>query len=174
MFPSVPIKDPITRAPDIVGPHGQAWRCDIATACKNLDIAPEDQGCLVQWIIEAPWAHPAWHSYMLVLVHLRPLPVSGQIIFHLEGATHELWLYALNADKAREPAIAGDKDGVLGLCLSPKNFGAQIKEASDEAALSRIEDAVRLICKGELSPDTDFLRQWIRLFGDNMVKPEFR
>jgi hypothetical protein len=31
---------------------------------------------------------------------------------------------------------------------------------------------VHLICAGQLSPDSDFIRQWVGLFNDSMVKKD--
>lgn len=45
----------------------------------------------------------------------------------------------------------------------------QIIAETDAAAMERIEKAVRLLCDGRVSPDTDFIGDWVALFGDNMV-----
>jgi hypothetical protein len=162
------IKDQITTPPAIEGKHGRAWRCDLAEGRRRKGFAAEDDATLIAWVIEAPWAHPAWHSYELILLHLRPMPDRRQTIFYLDEATHELWLYALNPDKDRNHLIA------TGIAtdewLTPGNFAAQIIEVSDDLALARVRQAVALIVAGQLSPDTDYIGQWARLFGDNMMK----
>jgi hypothetical protein len=170
-----PIKDLIVKAPDIVGPHGKAWRCDLAELLRTQNVKADDNAGLVQWIAEAPWAHPIWHSYMLTLMHLRPMPDNRPTQFYLEGATHEMWLYALDPEGKREPVILGAPLG-RDTCqpLTPMNFAAQFIAEDDEAAAIRIHDAVRRICEGKLSPDTDFIRHWMHLFGDNMIKDKAR
>jgi hypothetical protein len=93
------------------------------------------------------------------------------MIVSLSRATHELVVHALDPDKPRDAAI---EDGDIARILSPANFGAQLLEQSDELARERVRGAVAEIVAGVLSPDTDFLREWIKRFGDNMVKREWR
>ena len=164
------IQDPITQPPDIEGPHGRAWKVDLG---RIKDRKPEDSG-LVHWIIECPSANPIWHSYSLILIHLRPIE-GHETIYHMDGATHELWLNVLdpNGDRRKifEIGHVGEESCQW---LAPSNFASQIIEVTDELALERIENAVRMICNGNLSPDTDFRFQWIKLFGNNMIKKEYR
>ncbi len=54
--------------------------------------------------------------------------------------------------------------------MSPGNFASQFVEISDELARERVKAAVQKVCDGQLSPDTDFTSQWIKLFGDCMMK----
>lgn len=162
------ITDPIAVPADIDCPHGKAWRCNLTEGHRINRIRPDDDATLVHWIIEAPWAHPAWHSYSLVLIHLRPLPEGRSSLIYLPGASHEMWLFALDPKRDRRPLIASctpDRN-----FMEPANFMAQFIARNDEGALSRIERAVEDICDGRLSPDTDFRREWIARFGDNMVK----
>lgn len=150
---------------------GRAWQCDIDKLRKTLKVEREADATLGMWIVEAPWAHPFWHSYSLVLIHLRPLVPPVETKFYLPDATHEIWVYAMNADEPRAPAILGEARPAW---LTPKNFAAQFIEPSDEAAIARIEATVGLILSGELNPDTDAASQWRALFGNNMVKEQYR
>ena len=153
------------------GIGGRAWRYDLDAWCAKSG-TPRDQDCTVAgWLIEAPWAHPLWHSYQLSLVHLRPMPGFPAPIIHLAGATHELVLFALNPDFPREPVLTLESDAHI---LTPVNYAGQFIASSDAEADSRVEGAVGLIMSGELSPDTDFQRQWEALFGNEMIKPEWR
>lgn len=161
------IDDPISLPPTQEGPRGKAWAIDLDAARATLKVAPEADATVAGWIVEAPWAHPAWHSYLIVLLHLRPLADARPTIFHLEGATHELLVMALNPESPREPMITGKARTNW---LEPANFAAQIIEPSDGAARDRIINAVQLIVDGKLSPDTDFIWQWSLLFGNNMVR----
>lgn len=171
-LPPIEIKGPIAVAPDVVGTRGRAWKCDLLRV-RNAN--PETDATLVHWLIEAPWAHPCWHSYSLVMIHLRPLAgevAGGETKFYLPCATHELWLYALDPNKERESMI---KTGAVdNRWLRPANFGAQFTELNDEDALARILTVVTEVCNGELSPDTDHTRAWIKRFGHSMIKKEFR
>lgn len=153
--------------PDKTGLGGRAWRCNLDAYRRTFEAAAADDATLAMWIVEAPWAHPFWHSYWITLVHLRPMPDERETKIYLEGATHEFWVYAVNADHSREPAIRGT--GAVHH-LTPPNFVAQFIEPSDGAACARIEGAVDLILTGELNPDTDARSQWKALFGDAMFK----
>jgi hypothetical protein len=146
------------------GTHGKAWRI-------NLDVwrtrYGKTGGEICGWIIEAPWAHPMWHSYMLSAVHLRPLDGLEPAVIYLPGATHEVMLYALNPEHT--PAL--DQFPKL---LMPANFHGQWIEVSDEAACLKVEGCVDAVIAGQLSPDTDFTREWIRRFSDSNIKQEWR
>ncbi|WP_155831237.1 hypothetical protein [Hyphomicrobium sp. 802] len=169
-MPIIP-NDKISRVADLAGRYGKAWRVDFAALCKKHGVAPEHDSGIAGWVVEAPWAHPLWHSYELVLIHLREIAGTSAPIIHLPDATHELWLNALDPDHPREPFIIGESPSYP---LRPGNFAAQIIAENDEAARARVFAAVEQICAGTLSPDTDCLAQWIALFGDNMIRPAFR
>lgn len=163
------VKYPIKAKPDISGPHGKAWRCNLDAGRATLGANAGDDATLAHWIVEAPWAHPIWHSYSIILVHLRPVPSAKKTLFYLDGATHEIWIYALNPDADLNPAI---ESGVMSgkTFLSPLNFASQFIEVEDRLALDRVGAAVQAICDQKLSPDTDYRSDWIALFGDNMMK----
>lgn len=165
---SCEITNPVTSEPILFGEETKAWLTNNAEGRRQMNIQEKDDACIAHWIIEAPWAHPAWHSYSLVAVHLRPMPNGCVTKFFLPMATHELWLFALNPESDRNQLI---RDGIThDHWLSPINFAAQFTEISDELAVERIRNTVQLICDRKLSPDTDFRADWIKLFGDNMVK----
>jgi hypothetical protein len=161
-----PLQDPIATEPHLVGPHARAWHVDLDATRRKLKQTADQDGTVRIWIAEAPWAHPCWHSYAIVLLHLRPLPGKKTLIY-LEGATHEIWVQALHPDYAREPAIRGEQPWAF---MTPNNYSSQFIADSDGAAAARVEEVVQRICDGTLSPDTDFIRVWQALFGDNMFK----
>lgn len=170
------VRDTVSKLPDVSGKHGRAWMCDMAAGLKTLGHRPEDDARVVHWVIEAPWAHPCWHSYSILVVHLRPMPDNRPTKFYLDGATHEMWVHSMNPDFPRDKLITGnlDKGDRVSMVLEPKNFAAQIIEITDELVTERIKAVVKEICDGKLSPDTDFLREWQRRFGNNMIKREYR
>lgn len=163
----MPDIDKINKTPDYVGAFGKAWLCDIDACYKKIKKERTEGGEVAIFIIEASWAHPFWHSYVIFLIHLRGIIDGQPAAIHLPGATHEFMLFALNPDKPREPIIS---EGEPVAYLTPANFGAQFIAENDAAALNRMEQTVQLICDGNLSPDTDFRGAWIKLFGDNMMK----
>ena len=147
--------DPVSAEPAILGPRGRAWTLPLPSALTVASL-----------MIEAPWAHPFWHSYAFWLVHLRPAPGTPELIIHLPGATHELVLAALDPKHPRERVLAGGPLPVL----TPMNFAAQIIEPTDAAALERVWRAAQAVCDGRLSPDTDHRHSWAALFGGNMLQ----
>jgi hypothetical protein len=122
--------DEIVKTPDIKGKFGRAWRADIAEAQRAANVRPEDDGSVVMWIVEAPWAHLIWHSYAVILVHLRPMPDVRPIKFYLAAATHEIWLYALDPNQPRQPMIEFGQPK----WLTPMNFGTSRREPAAIAA----------------------------------------
>ena len=157
--------EPISKEPDRAGLHGKAWLIDIEAARAKI-VPPQIDGSVASWIIEAPWAHPIWHSYVLHLMHLRSLEGFDAPKILKPGATHEFHLLALDPDQPRQPCITADAPVCV---LWPANFAAQLVYDSDEAAAQRMAETVRMICDGELSPDTDFRYAWTRMFGDEML-----
>jgi hypothetical protein len=160
---------PIKTKPIIKDRVGQAWKVNLSAFRARLAVDPLDDAGLGIWVVEAPWANLAWHTYVLTLIHLRPLRRETEPLkLYLPGASHEMWLMALDPDGDRQSLLDGHGFGKCQF-LTPKNFAAQFIEPNDDAAIRRIERTVLSICKGELSPDTDFIRHWVRLFGDNMI-----
>lgn len=135
---------------------------DLDALCKAHNWT-EEHATLASWVIFAPWAHPFWHSYQLVLVHLRPMNDGRPTKMYLPDATHEMWLEAINPEwklnLLEHPAT-----------LRPTNFAAQWVESSDDSAREKIAKCVREICNGTLSPDTDFTQAWIARFNDRMIR----
>lgn len=163
------------RDSDIIGSMGCAWKLDLDALAAKVKLDRKDDATVAVWIVEAPYAHPVWHSYFMALIHLRPMPDKRKTIIYLEGATHEIWLYAMDPIVDRELYLRGEKqpDG-RGILLTPKNFAAQFIADSDEAAEDRAKAALYGILAGTLNPDTDNFQAWRDTFGDNMVKPEYR
>lgn len=166
--PRPPIK-PVTTAPTMNLAHGKAWRIDLPAVRVRLKVNPEQDAAIDAWLIEAPWAHPAWHSYLVIVIHLRPMPGTEPPILYNPHATHELIVMALDPN--------GDRDHLLEHSLSdhcrtlePPNYIGQIVEITDDLARDRVRRAVEMICQGDLSPDTDYRAQWVAMFGDHAMR----
>jgi hypothetical protein len=163
-----PIIDPIDQEPVIKGAAGKAWLCDLAAGLRSLGCVPEDDATLAHWIVEAPGYHPVWHSYSIVVGHLRPLREPRETLFYLDGATHEIWVYAMNPEADRRSTLA---TGIVkDHWLHPGNYVGQFIEVSDDLARDRVRQSVQDICDGKLSPDTDYVSRWKVLYGDHMFK----
>lgn len=164
--------DEVTTPPTMSAEHGRAWEIDLPKIREYFRTAegrdnPNDNG-IAAWVVEAPWAHPVWHSYWLALIHLREIP-GGEPVWRKEPTrTHQLFVMALNQDHPREALLKGEDRPHF---LMPLNFSGQFEAADDEAAIARVRGTVQLIIEGKLSPDTDFLRMWVQLYGADLVKP---
>lgn len=159
MTPSYTLpNDPIATPPALEGPYGRAWRLEPGARVDD----GKPHAFVALWIVEAPWAHKFWHSYMLATIHLRPLAGVAPPVVVEFGATHEISLYALDPSHPRGPAIAEHQAIRL---LYPPNYVGQFKSDGDAYAAGRAEQTVREICEGLLSPDTDFRSEWVRRFG---------
>jgi hypothetical protein len=142
----------------------RAWRISNADIIFNPDDARS-----AAWLVEAPWAHPVWHSYSVTLLRLANINPAHRLLY-LDNATHEIQVAALDPSVPRQPQVdSGDFAQ-----LSPMNFCAQFIAPTDDNALHRVQRTVIAIVNGKLSPDTDFRDSWISLYGDNMVKESER
>ena len=151
--------------PDIEGTFGQAWRCNMTEIHMRLKISADQDATVCAWIVDAPWAHPLWRSYLIAAIHLRPTKALPHPKISLSGATHEVFVYAL--DPGREPNLLSPAS----TRLEPANFAGQWIAASDIEAEEKIEACVReIICGGTLSPDTDFTRSWVQRFSDSNLQ----
>ena len=118
------------------------------------------------WVVSAPWAHLAWEDYALLLLDLTTeVPGVPAPIIYLEGATHELQVYALQQGKPI-PLLTSDTNTWKLSLLRPMNHGFQFCASSDCLATIRIQDIAEMIEERSLSPDTDFRRDWDDLFQD--------
>lgn len=153
------------RQPDIDG-MARAWRADVEGFKRKHPDIPEEAfaSTMCSWYVSAPWAHPLWSWYNVVCIALRDMPgVPKAQHIHVPGATHEMWVAALNP----EHPVALDESPHM---LRPMNFAAQWVAASDAEARKKVEEAVADICRGVLNPDTDFRGQWVARFGGGMMK----
>jgi hypothetical protein len=154
--------------PPTIEGFAKAWRIDMEAVRAKLG-TNNDDATVASWIVYAPWSHPFWPYVLIAAVHLRDLPgQSKPPTVHLAGATHEIFVVAMNPDNY--PPKIGDFNQLL----SPINFSGQWIAASDEDAANRVEATVREICEGKLNPDTDATQQWVARFGDHCFKAEYK
>lgn len=130
---------------------------------------PENPVYNCVWVIDAPWAHPLWSQYVVLLYDLTTVQEGVEMPkVVLEGATHEFMVYAVDPDaKIEKDTDAWElgKSGQLRL-LQPANYGYQFKAETNEAAEGRIQGLVDQILAQTLSPDTDFRSWWDRILPD--------
>lgn len=161
------------RKPDMEGPFASAWRLDMTNARAAAAARPggnPDDATVAGWIVHAPHSHPIWPYVAVVCVHLRDMPHQTKPpTVHLEGASHEIIVLALNP-ATYPPLIDGDKLDFL----RPSNFVGQFAVASDDEASAIVDVVIARICSGTLNPDTDGNSNWVALFGDHCFKPSYK
>ena len=130
---------------------------------------PENPVFNCVWVIDAPWAHPLWSQYVVLLYDLTTVQDGAQMPkVVLEGATHEFMVFAVDpSHKIEKDADAWDlgRTGQLRL-LQPANYGYQFIAESNDAATARIQAIVDQIIGESLSPDTDFRSWWDKILPD--------
>ena len=150
---------------DRAGNHGVAWRCNRAAALRHHRMKAHHDPVIADWIVTAPDAHDLVHSCHIALMHLRAVHARDAVQIAVPGATHELWVMALDPAAPRAAIVHG-----RALPLHhyfAQVFCAQIAAPDDPEAITRITAAIALILNGDLNPVDQ--PQWIELFGDAMV-----
>lgn len=140
------------KIPDLAGMHGTAWLLD-----KSFDSRPDVQATIESWIVSAVYAHPFWSHYMVTCIHLRDIDGTKPANKVFDEATHEVLVVALDPEKPYPLNAAPN-------IMKPINYAGQWIALNDEEARATVEDCVKGIINGTLSPDTDFRSQWDALF----------
>ena len=152
--------------PTLRGKYGAAWLLDHEAIKRHKGVSDDDPRASVtlpSWVVHAAYAHPIWSYYVVFCVALRDTPGVPKSKILLEGATHEVIVFALHPDET--PAV-----DAMPQLLYPANFVGQFIEPDDAAAATRIKQTVQDVTDGILNPDTDFLSQWVERFGDSNLK----
>lgn len=152
--------------PESESVYGASWRC-----LPPDNYAGDPHATVAFWIVFAPYAHQWWPYYRIALIHLRPTPgLSAATIYKL-GATHEIVVEALSPDSAPLPLFERKQVPLL-----PSNFVGQFVVQqpnpvdADREAVEIVQRNVDAILRGELNPDSDGIRQWVALYGDDVMK----
>lgn len=162
--------DDISIPPTDIGPRGRYWEIPLDIARKTFGVANPDDSTICCLCVEAPYANMMWHSYMLNIIHLRPLPGEGRKppVIHLPGATHEILVAALDPETPRRKFIEGKAQSKY---LSPINFIGQMILSSDAEAADILHKTARDVVDATLNPDTDYIKWWAKRFGAHCLKP---
>ena len=144
--------------PNFIGAAGRAW--ELTATSSNLRV--EHTASLGGWLIEAPFAHPAWNYHVASLVHLREIPGAAPAVIKFNGASHEFMMYAL--DPRFEEELDPDNTDTLKRILEPFDMVEQLKVDSDDRALEVVRFAVQKCVEGELLPDADGRNEWRNFF----------
>lgn len=145
--------------PSAESQYGKAWRIDVTKmAHQHTTIAG--------WILHCHWAHPAWDTYALAVVHLRDVEGIAAAKRQSPEMTHEVQILALHPDWNGDPYALQ--------MLMPPNVIEQGKFENDEHAITWLKDRVDQILKAELSPDSDYRKAWKILVHTPEAKLEYR
>jgi hypothetical protein len=148
--------------PELIGDFGQAWQHDMHAIASTF---AQRALTVASWIMQVPAAHPHWTYYWIGCVSLRDIADMPPAKVILDGATHEVMLYAVAPD--HPPAI-----DVAPVLMAPANFHGQFIAGDDAAAAAKVRETIVEVLQGTLSPDTDFRREWIRRYSDsNLIYP---
>lgn len=131
------------------------------------------------WSVNAPWAHPLWQQYAILLYDLTTPHGDDPAVLYRPDVTHEVMLFSMDpeirveehlkpiTEKLGWPVRA--EDGVRGKLLQPANFAYQFTAPSHEAAEDRIQRLVDRIAARDLNPDTDNSSGWDVIFKDGVT-----
>lgn len=142
------------------GIGGKAWPVDINKAHEREGTTRENDRIRGAWVIHAPWAHPVFHKFAVLVASMKGLPPERT---HVPGATHEIIVAALHPE--HEPVVDGRN-----VLLQPFNFVGQFAADSDDDALTRIMQDVSAIAAGNLNPDEAGQPQWMLRYGDGCLE----
>lgn len=138
--------------PAMVGKSAKAW----ALAIKPT--LPAHAATVAHWLIRSPHFHPAWDRWVVIVVHLRDMPGVKPASKQYQKATHELIIMAL--DPEQEPFDPGTPPAPIKF-LTPPDVVVQFHVERDADANKMCDLAVRAICDGKASPDSDYRSYWI-------------
>src|SRR4051812_28256938 len=116
--------------------EGLAGRAEPVTGAR---VRPDQEATIAAWLLHLPGAHPAWHQYLLSVVHLRPIDGTRPANKHYPEAEYELALVALDP---RFQARPDDLETIHH--LEPLNVVRQFHGLNDDQARRLCE----LVAKG--------------------------
>lgn len=147
------------REPDIKGTPRKG--CDIFAWRMSLESKRGAHGTVAYWLLRAPmgYFHAFWNRWIVCCVHLRDDGKLAPAKIKLEGATHEIFIAALDPDTSEfDPQSPPEPMPYM----LPLDICEQFIVVNDEQAVKVTEMMVQSICDGRASPDQDFLGFWKR------------
>lgn len=144
------------------GPYGRALQLEIPTD------TPEPHTAIDHWLITCPTVHPAWTQWYLAVISLADAPGLPPAELKFVGATHQLFLVALNPDHGpytRDKAAQMMRNGDGLPMLQPVNLIEQY-QATDAEMRQVCQLMCRAIVQGLASVEPplgyeSFRDQWL-------------
>lgn len=149
--------------PDRTGRFGRARRFNIFAALGKLGDKAAGDATVGSWVVHAPGYRILWAYYQIAVCHLRDAPGIASAVHMLPGSTHIVFVLALN------PSFSPTLD-TMNHYLTPTNFAGEFIAENDITACEKIEESVMEILNGKPSPDTDFIREWVKRYSDSNLK----
>jgi hypothetical protein len=132
------------RGREVSGPYGTA----VEVIIDEHD-TPDQTATVAAWFVNAPGQSPAWASYVLGVIHLRPIEGVRPADVRLPGATHEVLLYACEpAHGGRAAPVAADPG--TWRPMRPLNAVEQVELPDDDAAVELARLCALAIVHGDL------------------------
>lgn len=163
--------DQVKNPPTLKTSFGAAWELSIEDLRKKAGVSDNDDCSVAAWVVFCPWAHMLWSYYYISAVHLRPTAKFPSPKILLMGATHEIFVAAL------DPQKVPNLDNPCNTWLKPLNFAGQwiVNERNnpidlDKAAALKVRRSVEEILSGVLSPDTDYRSLWVRAYSASNLR----
>lgn len=141
--------------PDYTGAAGRAWNIDFGDS--RMDMPLGANAVLAACLIEVPFAHPRWNSYMAAVIHLRPIPGAPPLECLRENATHE---FSLSRVRPEFEDIADPADIRTIKAKSPPDIEQELILPSDERVLEVLGLAAQACVGGTLNPNKEYRQQW--------------
>ena len=119
------------------------------------------------WLVDAPWAHPAWQQYLFSLADLET-DISAPVVEYCENPSHELIVWAVDpkVQVATGDSVEEWQAGFGKALLYPPNHIQQFRAASDDGAYQIVAQVVELVEKKRLSPDSHYREKWNWIFAE--------
>lgn len=116
------------------------------------------RGCIAQWLLDAPGAHPHWRYHVLTVVHLRPLEGIPEASVQFPGASHEMQVLAL--DPTKDDVVDSADWSTMTHWMTPPDVVVQFIVGDDADARKVARLAAHAVAQGRLVPDSDYRTHW--------------
>lgn len=122
---------------------------------KVEEMTAKNEFSVGHWLVNSDVFHPAWNQWIVSCVTLAGECDGAAPVKIDANNTHEIVVFALDPEKP----VTFDHDGPWPH-LRPIDHVIQIAAENDASARERVENAISMIEKGLLSPDSDFRSLW--------------
>jgi hypothetical protein len=122
---------------------------------QSWKLEPVENGMgtsLGRYLVCCPGLHAAWEYWLIGVVHLRDEPGLPPADNH---HSHELMVAAIEPRDGIDPDVRETLK-----IMQPLDVVHQFTVGSDAIAVGLLDELVRMVCRFELHPDSDFRSTW--------------